>query len=96
MFSSPTRRWSSARCIICVGDGAPRRSASGGVDSVSKVLDRLQTRRADRGHVPQPKDHDGLHLVQVGELRRELVGGTEQKRALNPDNRRVVGQLAVL
>ena len=46
-----------------------------------QLFQRMQPGGIDRGHVPQPQDHDGGEGRQVGGDVGELVGHAEEKRA---------------
>ena len=61
-----------------------------------QIFERAQAGGVDRRHVAQPKDHDGRQLVDpIGDA-LQLVGGAEEERTVDAEDRHVVGDVLVL
>jgi hypothetical protein len=54
---------------------------------VRNILHGFEARGVDRRHVSETEHHDGRQFMCVDDEVRQFVGGAEQKRPVNPEDR---------
>ena len=63
---------------------------------VRQILERLQARGVDSGHVPQTQNHDRRQVWNAIDDHIDFVGGAEEKRPVNAENGHVRRNFLVL
>jgi hypothetical protein len=69
---------------------AEQQRAPGRLNLIGKIFDRLKPGRIHRRHMPEPHDDDRWQSGKVIRDSLELVGGSKQKRPVNPKHRCVI------